>query len=488
MKTRSIILAVLALSTTMTQAQQPYSFSAADSIRMQFEREAGLMIAEFEHYADSARAEFERYEAQARAEYEQYVTQVKQVWGGDTLVDNTRTAWVEYGDEYKSRSIVDYDQGTIAVEVALDADEAADEAIVRSRIADAVERMLGNRGSVNPYGNGEAATVSELAILDGIVDCSRYTFSADDASPSLSETPRNVRPTPPVPTVRGGELKLPTPQQRPVNTTPRPTMADRRNADKSAAMQQREAAREQARRRAQEKSDRLNVRRNTKSENVSVPVVAKAIAEQSTIVRKKTKGTDGKQRTVVRVEMAMATDYLNEKAAQYKDLVTEFSQKYQVEEPLIYAVMEQESRFNPQAVSPKKAYGLMQLVPTSGGCDAYTYVKKLPKPKCPEPSYLYVPRNNIELGTAYLRILMNRFASVTDPDCRRLCVIAAYNTGEGNVSHSFVGHRATAKSIAQHINALNYDQLYRHLTTRLSTSEARGYVEGVSRRREKYMK
>ena len=67
-------------------------------------------------------------------------------------------------------------------------------------------------------------------------------------------------------------------------------------------------------------------------------------------------------------------------------------------------------------------------------------------------------------------------------------MIAAYNTGEGNVSHSFVGYRATAKSIASHINALNYDQLYRHLTTRLSTSEARGYVEGVSRRREKYMK
>ena len=485
MKTRSIILAVLALSTAMTQAQQPDTFSSMDSIRMQFEAEVGQMISEFEHYADSARAEYERYEAQARAEYEQYVTQVKQVWGGDSLVDNTRTAWVEYGDEYTSRSIVDYDQGTIAVEVALDADEAADEAIVRSRIADAVERMLGNRGSVNPYGNGEAETVSETAILDGIVDCSRYTFSAEE---DYDNTPKNARPTPPAPTVRGGELKLPTPQQRPVNTAPRPTMADRRNADKSAAMQQREAAREQARRRAQEKSDRLNVRRNTKSENVSVPVVAKAIAEQSTIVRKKTKGTDGKQRTVVRVEMAMATDYLNEKAAEYKHLVSEFSQKYQIEEPLIYAVMEQESRFNPQAKSHIPAYGLMQLVPTSGGCDAYTYVKKLPKPQCPEPSYLYVPRNNIELGTAYLRILTNRFASVTDPDCRRLCVIAAYNTGEGNVSHSFVGHRATAKSIAQHINALSYDQLYRHLTTRLSTSEARGYVEGVSRRREKYMK
>lgn len=486
MKNRNILLSAFVLSITMVQAQHSDSASALDSMRMQFEDEVGLMISEFEHYADSARAEYERFEAQARAEYAQYVTAVQQVWGSDTLVDNTRTAWVEYGDEYTSRSIVDFEQGTIAVEVALDADEAADDALVHGKLADAVGQMLSNRGSANPYGGGTAVPVSETAILDGIVDCSRYTFSVGD---SPSPAPKSARPTPPTPTVKGKELNIPTPQPRKNDTPSKPVQTDRKKAKgKFELMQQREAAREQAQRKAKDRADRLKVWVDKKKVTVDVSKVAEAVVEQSKQIRKTTKGTDGKQRTVVRVEMAMATDYLNEKAAEYKHLVSEFSQKFQIEEPLIYAVMEQESRFNPQAVSPKKAYGLMQLVPTSGGCDAYTYVKKLPKPKCPEPSYLYVPRNNIELGTAYLRILMNRFASVTDPDCRRLCVIAAYNTGEGNVSESFVGRLATAKSIAPHINALNYDQLYRHLTTRLSTSEARGYVEGVSRRREKYMK
>ena len=100
MKNRNIILSAFVLSITVVQAQHSGSSSALDSMRMQFDNEVGLMISEFEHYADSARAEYERFEAQARAEYAQYVTAVQQVWGSDTLVDNTRTAWVEYGDAY----------------------------------------------------------------------------------------------------------------------------------------------------------------------------------------------------------------------------------------------------------------------------------------------------------------------------------------------------------------------------------------------------
>ena len=165
--------------------------------------------------------------------------------------------------------------------------------------------------------------------------------------------------------------------------------------------------------------------------------------------------------------------------------MAEFSQIFQIEQPLIFAVMEQESRFNPEATSWVPAYGLMQLVPKSGGLDAYNYVYR--NTWAPTRSYLFVPRNNIELGTAYLRVLMNLFSSVTDPHCRRLCVIASYNTGAGNVSRAFTGATNLNKAIPL-INKYNYEQLYSHLTNRLSTSEARNYVSGVSKRREKYLK
>lgn len=466
---RKLFVFIIAVALHVTAVWAQYGETSLDSMRMQFESEARFAVEEFEAYSE-----------QARAEYEQFVESIKAIWGGDSVVENTRTEWVEYGDDNTSRSIVDFDKGSIVVEVALDEGEAQDEALVSSRLAAAVERVLGSRGSTHPYnGSGDSAEeISESPILDGIVDLSAYNIGGSQvADNKVVNTPSR---TPPSPTVKSGTLNLPSSTARPKPVAVGgQTMANRRLQD--------ESAREQARAKAAEKQQ-INVKVNGTPATVNVAAAAMAVVSQSPRVATPTTGGDGKQRTVVKVEMAMATDYLNEKAAQFRELVSEFSKVFQIEEPLIYAVMEQESRFNPQAKSHVPAYGLMQLVPSSGGCDAYTYVKKLKQPAKPEPSYLYIPRNNIELGTAYLRILMNRFSTVTDPDCRRLCVIAAYNTGEGNVSRSFVGKAASAKSIAQHINALNYSQLYNHLTSRLSTSEARGYVEGVSRRREKYMK
>jgi soluble lytic murein transglycosylase-like protein len=217
----------------------------------------------------------------------------------------------------------------------------------------------------------------------------------------------------------------------------------------------------------------------------STKEIAKAIAEQSTKSSNTIKGEDNKERKVIKIEMALVSDNLSKNAAIYKDYVEEYSKKFNIEQPLIYAVIEQESSFNPKARSWVPAFGLMQLVPRSGALDAYRYVYK--KDCIPTQSYLYVPHQNIELGTAYLRVLMNQFAKVTNPDCRRLCVIASYNTGAGNVSRAFTGNTNIKKAIPL-INNYSYDELYRHLSTRLSTSEARNYVTGVSKRREKYLK
>lgn len=486
MNLRRIIAGFVALHTLFAQGQVQ-SAESLDSVRSQFETESETSISEFREYSQQAREEYERFEAQARAEYEQYVESVKLIWGGDSIIENTRTEWVEYSSDYTSRSIVDFDEGNISIEVALNEDETIDDARICDRLTQAIEQLLTSQGTTHPYGEtiDTTNTISEMPILDGIVDFSAYRLADSENSTSK----RSTRPAPPAPTVRGKELNLPTTQSQKGKPESGQTMASTRlpGRDASSIDKQREEARQQARQKVEEKY-KITVKVNGESTKINVADAAKAIANQSVRTTTKVRGSNGNEHIVVKVEMAMTTDYLDEKAAQYKDLVSEFSQKFQIEEPLIYAVIEQESRFNPQATSHIPAYGLMQLVPASGGCDAYTYVKKLSEPQRPQPSYLYIPRNNVELGTAYLRILMNRFASITDPDCRRLCVIAAYNTGEGNVSHSFVGKRASAKSIASHINALNYTQLYNHLTTHLSTSEARNYVSGVSRRREKYMK
>lgn len=196
--------------------------------------------------------------------------------------------------------------------------------------------------------------------------------------------------------------------------------------------------------------------------------------------------TDNGEKKVVKIKMELAEDHLSVRAAQFKDIVKKNSDRFDVDQPLIYAVIEQESAFNPKAKSHAPAYGLMQLVPKSGGRDAFRHVHK--RDVVPAPAYLYVPENNVELGTGYLNLLMTQtFAQVKDPQCRMLCAIAAYNTGAGNVSRAINGGRSVSKAVPA-INAMSYDKLYSHLKRHLPHDETRNYIQKVTEKMNKYKK
>ena len=184
--------------------------------------------------------------------------------------------------------------------------------------------------------------------------------------------------------------------------------------------------------------------------------------------------------------MELVEDHIPKRAEQFKEMISNHSSKYAVDEPLIYAIMEQESAFNPMAKSWVPAYGLMQLVPKSGGRDAYRYVHKTDA--IPSAEFLFDPDNNIQLGTGYLKLLMSTtFKKVNDAKCRMLCAIAAYNTGAGNVSRALNGTTNISKAIPL-INEMTYDQLFSHLKQALPHDETKDYIQKVTSKMQKYIK
>jgi soluble lytic murein transglycosylase-like protein len=94
-------------------------------------------------------------------------------------------------------------------------------------------------------------------------------------------------------------------------------------------------------------------------------------------------------------------------------LIDTVARDVRVSAALIHAVIAQESNFNPNAVSPKGALGLMQLLPQTasrfGARQAFD------------------PHDNIKAGALYLRWLADRF------DNRLDLILAAYNAGEQTV-------------------------------------------------------
>ena len=222
--------------------------------------------------------------------------------------------------------------------------------------------------------------------------------------------------------------------------------------------------------------DQLDIRK----EDVDDLLKKDAVKEEKKVV------TDEGEKKIVKIEVELAEDHLPKRAEQFKDIVRECSKRFGIDQPLIYAVTEQESAFNPKAKSHAPAYGLMQLVPKSGGRDAFRHVHK--RDVIPAPAYLYVPENNVELGTGYFNLLMTQtFAQVKDPQCRMLCAIAAYNTGAGNVSRAMTGKTSVSKATPV-INSMSYDQLFAHLKRHLPHGETRDYIQKVTDRMKKYQK
>ena len=99
--------------------------------------------------------------------------------------------------------------------------------------------------------------------------------------------------------------------------------------------------------------------------------------------------------------------------ADYLPLILEVSERYQVDPLLLRAVIQVESAWQPSAISPKGAIGLMQVMPATG----LRFGK----------STLQDPRNNVEAGAAYLQWLIQRFNG------RIELALAGYNAGEGKV-------------------------------------------------------
>lgn len=193
---------------------------------------------------------------------------------------------------------------------------------------------------------------------------------------------------------------------------------------------------------------------------------------------------DGKKRIKAKVSVKMVPEHLKIRAEKFRKPVETYSRKYGVDKSLVLAVIHTESYFNPKARSGAPAYGLMQLVPTSGGRDAYRRVYG--KDRTPALDFLYNPNNNIELGTAYLDLLDKRdFKRVKNAESRLYLIVSAYNTGAGNVSRAISGHKNLRKAIDK-INKMSPDTLFITLKRDLPYKETRDYLQKVVKRQSIY--
>lgn len=107
----------------------------------------------------------------------------------------------------------------------------------------------------------------------------------------------------------------------------------------------------------------------------------------------------------------------------YWDLVRQKAEAAGLDPLLVTAVIRQESAFVPEAVSPARAHGLMQILPRTA-----EEMAPLAGMQPPNGQALLRPATNVALGTTLLRRLLDRYGG------SHVKALAAYNAGEEAVA------------------------------------------------------
>jgi soluble lytic murein transglycosylase-like protein len=108
----------------------------------------------------------------------------------------------------------------------------------------------------------------------------------------------------------------------------------------------------------------------------------------------------------------------------YSATINEAAHKNSVDPFLVHALIREESRYFPMALSRSNAIGLMQLLPGT----AFGVAKRIGL-SISSKDEIFIPENNIKMGTAYLAYTLGRF------DGQAMLAVASYNGGPNAVKH-----------------------------------------------------
>ncbi|HEY6725986.1 MAG TPA: lytic transglycosylase domain-containing protein [Polyangiaceae bacterium] len=176
--------------------------------------------------------------------------------------------------------------------------------------------------------------------------------------------------------------------------------------------------------------------------------IYKKVEADGTLSFSNTKG-DGAQLYARTAKKPKATPFMPadtspERFHRYDTYIRQAAGLYQIPEALVRAVIKVESNYDPRAVSPANARGLMQLIPETA--------------ERMQVRDIHDPRQNIFGGVRYLRILANLFNGDLE------LTVAAYNAGENAVIR-FGGIPPYEETQGYVVKVLGYYRHYRAAPT-----------------------
>ena len=411
-------------------------------------------------------------------------------WPDGALPDRHR--WVTYNASMSSRAIADFDKGELVVETIIEPGADIQETLTElmemsSSIATATPEQLDAQDVLREAVIKEVAEVTETSgevipstessiqtVLPIEIDTQLTDLNEQLATRMAEVEAEQQALATPEPETQTQQLSAITAVAGPVKSVgggKKPGMVKQDTVAPAAGSEQAEPEQESV-------PEVQTASTNTKAAADTVEQAAPAAVMPVVDVIEE----NGQTRLQLRI--AFVNDYQEKLFGQYFNEIKAYAKRYDVPVSVIMAIIETESSFNPRAVSPIPAFGLMQLVPKTAGLDAHLFVHG--EKKIVSADYLFNEENNLKLGSAYFHLLTHRYLrKISDPTARFYCAVASYNTGVGNVAKTFTGKKSISAAVTA-INQMAPGDVYDFLLTHLPAQETRNYLKKVVTRMEKY--
>ena len=467
MKMLPLTLSVLiALNSQFTQANaappQEYDpFAELDQEMNDFNNEGSKAeLNEFQQWKSEYLAQYQAFRVEHFKKVDDIRDNLISQWGESEV--SSQQQYVEYSKDNNTRTVVDFENNEIRISVLHDEDKTVTKIAAIKAIKDATNKKESKRSN---------ALVQLLGNKPSETSIKNMVNKADKKDNNIAITQNNTA-------VIRKEIQVIN-EQANVQKQYVEIVYDQMVADEEAQSQKVTGSSKEAKIAKDIEKEKSQIEHEKKKRIASL----KAKLAQ---LKKGKKREQLKEKKITTFTIPLKHKNELTKAKPFISDVQIQSKRWDLEPSLMLAIMHTESYFNPKAQSHVPAYGLMQIVPRTAGIDVNRMLFKQDKPM--SQHYLFDADQNIEAGVAYMHILNSRYLrKITHPESRMYCMIAAYNTGSGNVAKTFNKDKTrNINKAAPIINAMTPKQVYNHLVNNLPYDETRHYLKRVVTRKDIY--
>lgn len=130
-----------------------------EKFKKQQEQEMNSMKQKDDALMSALEKEYEDYIKAEKEAYDNFVKGVNQVWGKKNFVESTNKEWVEYSDDNKSRSSVDFEKGEAKIEIIVSQEEEKSNEAINKKVEDKLKELIVSRGKTKDYDSSKEKAI-----------------------------------------------------------------------------------------------------------------------------------------------------------------------------------------------------------------------------------------------------------------------------------------------------------------------------------------